>query len=216
MPQPRESISCGWLSTRSDTVRNSGVCTRNRPCCGRRTLFDANGESGVCQAEQTQGPASVLAAIRCRSLAGLASVSVFIGCRRFGPARPSWGSAIPMPSHPTGFEPVLPARRRFRTGGACPARPSIGSRHHPQPFAHRAETGQAVASNRGQRPSADPYSLTIQLSSSVIVSEWRPRASLPSSAGFRLKKLNQRHDTQGGAWFHAAFCFDMNMIGIAG
>ena len=147
---------------------------------------------------------------------GPASVPVFIGCRRFGQAEPRWGSAIPMPSHPTGFEPVLPARRRFRTGGACLARPSIGSRHHPQPFAHRAETGQAVASNRGQRPSADPYSLTIQLSSSVIVSEWRPRASLPSSAGFRLKKLNQRHDTQGGAWFHAAFCFDMNMIGIAG
>ena len=109
MPQPRESISCGWLSTRSDTVRNSGVCTRNRPCCGRRTLFDANGESGVCQAEQTQGPASVLAAIRCRSLAGLASVSVFIGCRRFGRAEPSRGSAIPASS---------PANR-LRAGLVC-------------------------------------------------------------------------------------------------
>ena len=53
-----------------------------------------------------------------RARPGPASVPVFIRYRRFGPARPSWGSAIPMPSHPTGFEPVLPGRRRFPTGGA--------------------------------------------------------------------------------------------------
>ena len=94
--------------------------------------------------------------------------------------------------------PSAAVRRRASHAGPRRARAGICSRLHRLLSARSAGPGQAVASNRGQHACAGPCRLPFSCPASVIVSKQRPRASLPSSASFRLKKLNQRHDNSRG------------------
>ena len=122
-----------------------------------------NGESGACQAEQTQSPASVRVAIR---------------CRRFGQARPSWGSAIPVQR----AAPAQPASSRFCLPAAG-FEPAVSSHAQSGKAQHRFPSSSAGAQRRAPRTVPGPAPQTRRATAPALAP-----CRLPSQL-FRIRRL---------------------------